>query len=34
MNINVINIADRCKGILKLLETKLVTKTINKAIKT
>ena len=27
------NIAERCKGILKLLDTKLVTKAINKAIK-
>jgi len=26
------NIADRCKGILRLLETKLVTKTINRII--
>ena len=26
-------ISDRCKGILRLLETKLVTKTINKVIK-
>ena len=27
------NIAERCKGILRVLETKLVTKTINKILK-
>ena len=27
------NISDRCKGILRLLETKLVTKTVNQVIK-
>ena len=27
------NIADRCKGLLRLLETKSVTKTINKIMK-
>jgi len=27
------NISDRCKAILRLLETKLVTKTVNQALK-